>query len=142
MYNRVMKVSLKDLPEVNEKRENSANYRTKSEATITTNSHQHPVNKTFSSTDAIINTITYADYKTENNLVFSSHGLGLVNNNLGDEEEKYDIPKVVRDALFDVCTYLRGQFSDIINATTVGKNLDCLKLTIQIPGGVEAFSNI
>ena len=54
-----VKISLEDLPEANWDRDNLPNYRTKSESTITTNSHQHSVNKTFSSTGAIGKTTTY-----------------------------------------------------------------------------------
>ena len=77
---------LEDLPAENGKRENLPNYRTKYEAKINTNSHQHYVKKPFSSTDAIGNNITYSDYNTKNKLVFSSPGLELVNSTLGDEE--------------------------------------------------------
>ena len=116
------------------------NYRTKSEATFTTNIHQQYVNKTFSSTDAIGKTITYSDYKTEKNLVFSCNDRGLIIISLGGEEDKYDIPKGGIDSFFDVYAYLRGQFLDNICATTAGGKIDCLDLTIQIPGGVAYIS--
>ena len=115
--------------------DNPPNYITKSEATTTNNSHQHYINKTFNSTDAIVKTITYSDYKTDNNLVFSGPGLGLANRSLVFEEEKCKIHNEERYGFSHVYACLRGQFSDCICASKSGNKLDCLKITIQITEG-------
>ena len=75
-------------------------------------------------------------------MVFSRTGLGLVNIILGDEEEKYAIPKGGSDAFFGVYAYLWGQFLNKNNSATVGNKLDFLKPIIQLPEGVEAFYNL
>ena len=86
-------------------------------------------------------TITYSYYKTENNLVFSGSGLGLANSILGDEEDKYGIPKGVIDTFFGVYAYLRGQLSDKICVATAGKKRTSSNITSQIPGGGDTFIN-
>ena len=58
MDNYALRIPLEDLPAANGKRENPPNYRTNSEAKINTNSHQHSINKNFSSTDSIVNSNT------------------------------------------------------------------------------------
>ena len=140
MGNHAVKVSLEYLPVDNGKKENSPSLITKSVSTIATNTHQHSVNKTFSSTDAIGNTIKFSDYNNYNNLVFSRPGLVLVNSSLGDEDENYNMPKGVRDDFFDVYAYLRGQFLDSICVANASNKIDCLKLTIQILGGGIFFN--
>ena len=130
MGNHAVRVSLEDLLVANGKRSNTPNYRKNPESTIITNSHQHSINRTLSSNDAILNTTTYSYYNTENKLVFSRPGPGLVNISLGDEEENYYIPKGGRDAFFYAYTYLRGQSSDNICDANAGNNIDYLKLNI------------
>ena len=65
----------------------------------------------------------------------------MVNSILGDKDENYNIPKGGRYDFFDVYAYPRGQFSDNMCATTSGNNIDCLNITIQLPGVGVAFSN-
>ena len=53
---------------------------------MTTNSHQNYINKILSSNETIVNIITYSDYNTDNNLVFSGTGLGVVNSSVCGEK--------------------------------------------------------
>ena len=93
-----------------------------------------------SSTNVIINPITYSNYKTENNLVFSNPYLGLVNRSLSDETEKKNITKDRRGDFINVDAYQHGQFSEKICDPTAGNNINSLNLTTRVPGGANAFT--
>ena len=66
----------------------------------------------------------------------------MVNIRLVDEDEKYDITKGERYAFFYAYAYLQGQLTDNICDTNAGNNTDYLKLTIQLPGGLEESYNL
>ena len=82
-------MTLKDLPKTTIKTAEWTKHRRKFEATLTTNGHQHDIDKILRIPDTIGDNIKYYKYKTDNDLVLSVLDLLLVETSLHDRVDKH-----------------------------------------------------